>query len=165
MYIVDISDSSSYDLCILALLQNSYDFWLLGDAFLRSYYVIHDDTNEKISLAPSVGSYVSSIEKGDTPDKEWSSTKVGFNYYFYKYFSILWSLVTGLLCTPVVLILGGLLWVFMYIFSSQKPSITEASKKKLADTIAESLILGQTPNIDTEKTEISSSKRPKIIVL
>ena len=37
-YIFEIDDT-----CILAFTENQGDFWLLGDTFLRGYYVIHDN--------------------------------------------------------------------------------------------------------------------------
>ena len=38
--------------CIIGIVNSGDDYWLLGDAFLKSYLSIWDDDNGKISLAP-----------------------------------------------------------------------------------------------------------------
>lgn len=51
-YLLDASDNGDRSVCIFAFTQNTDDFWLLGDPFYRGYYVVHDDKNGKVGIAP-----------------------------------------------------------------------------------------------------------------
>ena len=41
-----------YTICTLGFVANSDDYWLLGDVFMRGFYVIHDDDNQMLGMAP-----------------------------------------------------------------------------------------------------------------
>jgi hypothetical protein len=50
------SNNNAYPtLCVIAIASNSDDSWLLGDAYLRNFYSIHDQTGNRIGLAPAIG--------------------------------------------------------------------------------------------------------------
>lgn len=55
--------------CSLCILDNGDESWLLGDAFMRGYYHVHDHANKKFGFAPH------SLSTKDTPFKEDGSTK------------------------------------------------------------------------------------------
>lgn len=47
--------------CLLGFSGGDFPFWLLGDAFLRGYYTVHDMTNDRIGFAPHDKSYKKKI--------------------------------------------------------------------------------------------------------
>lgn len=80
-YLLDASDNNDRSFCIFAFTQNTDEFWLLGDVFYRGYYVIHDDLNAKIGIAPHSTSHKKALLHTDyIPSKtlqngEWSKKK------------------------------------------------------------------------------------------
>lgn len=38
--------------CLLAIAPNSAEYWLVGDTFLRNYYTIWDNDNNRMGFAP-----------------------------------------------------------------------------------------------------------------
>lgn len=60
-----ISVGSGY--CAMGVASNTADFWILGDIFLLNYYTSFDDDKGTITLAPSKGSAVQSINTGSAP--------------------------------------------------------------------------------------------------
>lgn len=53
--------------CIVGFMENGQDYWVLGDAFFRGYYVIHDEQNRRIGIAPHATSTKSDLLFGDLP--------------------------------------------------------------------------------------------------
>ena len=51
-YLLDATESGNHGSCMFAFTQNEDEFWLLGDVFYRGYYVVHDDVNAKLGIAP-----------------------------------------------------------------------------------------------------------------
>ena len=54
-YIAPITSSLVAGKCALFMAVNNYDLWILGDAFLRNFYAVHDMTNSRLGLAPAQG--------------------------------------------------------------------------------------------------------------
>lgn len=52
--------------CLLAIVQNDDDYWLLGDVFIRNYYSIWDEENDQLGLAPHITS-TATITLGSAP--------------------------------------------------------------------------------------------------
>lgn len=53
----DYSVEVSTDVCALCILAiDGYDEWILGDAFMRGWYNIHDHTNQRMGFVPFPGS-------------------------------------------------------------------------------------------------------------
>lgn len=54
--LLDEADSSYDDICLLAFIDSfGAGYWLVGDAFLKGYYTIHDNddhANARIGFAP-----------------------------------------------------------------------------------------------------------------
>ena len=54
--LVDEYDAAEADTCLLAIIDDyQVSYWLLGDAFLKGYYTIHDNSdhaNAKMGFAP-----------------------------------------------------------------------------------------------------------------
>ncbi len=49
------SDSTTSDTCLIAIVDSPSSFWLVGDAFLKGYYTIHDNddhANARMGFAP-----------------------------------------------------------------------------------------------------------------
>ena len=63
-YIVDISGDNSY--CMIGLVINSDDYWLLGDVLLRNYYTIFNEQDKQIGFVPHKTSNAT-ITSGDAP--------------------------------------------------------------------------------------------------
>lgn len=65
-YFLTLETEGEEDACILAFLDDSsLNFWLLGDAFLRGYYSIHDNSdhaNARIGFAPHSTSSKQNVE-------------------------------------------------------------------------------------------------------
>lgn len=55
--------------CYLGFKKNTADFWLLGDNFFRGFYMIHDDANGMLGIAPHSTSTKEEIKWGAIPDK------------------------------------------------------------------------------------------------
>ncbi len=49
---------------------NSENYWLLGDSFLRNYYTIWDEENDRLGFAPKVNSTTSTIRTGEPAPSE-----------------------------------------------------------------------------------------------
>jgi len=60
------------DQCVMGIIVNRQDIWLLGTSFFRAYYAIHDQDNLKLGLTPHTGS-VASISQADEPFEWWES--------------------------------------------------------------------------------------------
>jgi hypothetical protein len=49
-----LSNSIAYPtLCVIAIASSSDDNWLLGDAYLRNFFSIHDQSGNRLGLAPA----------------------------------------------------------------------------------------------------------------
>lgn len=57
----------SNNFCVLGFQAHEDDTFILGDVFLRNYYIAYDMDNNKIGLAPSKFSRVTGILKGEMP--------------------------------------------------------------------------------------------------
>lgn len=51
--------------CLMGFAANSDNYWLLGDSFLRNYYSIWDEENDRIGFAPKNTATVSPIRTGE----------------------------------------------------------------------------------------------------
>ena len=47
---IDIYSNQSF--CSLCLMGSDIDYWILGDAFMRGWYNIHDHTNKRMGFVP-----------------------------------------------------------------------------------------------------------------
>ena len=52
-YIVPVNNVGT---CAICLSESDDGYWLLGDAFMRSWYNIHDHTNGRMGFVPFTGS-------------------------------------------------------------------------------------------------------------
>lgn len=100
--------SSEYDdTCLLAIIDDYQPYyWLVGDAFLKGYYSIHDNDNHasaRMGWAPHTASNKHKVEKLAKPtidvmDILWETTWIGemadpsskFSLGLFKMFSNLW---------------------------------------------------------------------------
>lgn len=87
-YFQEISGS-----CYLAFVEDiSSSYWLIGDAFLRGYYSIHDNedhTNAKLGFIPHANSIKPHIGYGDVPettttDLQWERTWIYDIYWAFQ---------------------------------------------------------------------------------
>ena len=54
-YVIDVSGDGSF--CAICLTHiDGYDKWILGDAFMRGWYNIHDHENLRMGFVPFTGS-------------------------------------------------------------------------------------------------------------
>jgi hypothetical protein len=49
---------------------NYENYWLLGDSFLRNYYTIWDEENDRLGFAPKVTATTSTIRTGEPAPTE-----------------------------------------------------------------------------------------------
>ena len=81
-----IDFGATNDECLIGFSDfGSTDFFLLGDVFLREYYVIHDEANNKIGISPntySTATMVTGTEPATTlePYQDGGSTIDGVSY-------------------------------------------------------------------------------------
>jgi cation transport ATPase len=54
--------------CILLLVANTYDFFLIGQIALQGYYAVHDLDKSSISFAPLINSHKSPLLFGTVPE-------------------------------------------------------------------------------------------------
>jgi hypothetical protein len=54
--------------CLIGIIVNSADYWLVGDTFLRNYYSIYDDSNSKIGLVPHLSSNATIVAGSAPPE-------------------------------------------------------------------------------------------------
>lgn len=48
--------------CVISIGVSSVNYFILGDSFLRGYYVVHDMQNNRIGIAPSLYSSKQNLE-------------------------------------------------------------------------------------------------------
>jgi hypothetical protein len=53
-YVFFLLDSGVPGYCWLGFAKNDANFWLIGDVFLRNYYSIWDEDNNRVGLAPHI---------------------------------------------------------------------------------------------------------------
>ena len=63
-YIFDASPGQDESVCALAITANYDDFFLLGNSFMRGYYIIHDMQDGYLGTAPNRYSDKQHIFKG-----------------------------------------------------------------------------------------------------
>ncbi len=79
------SDSTTSDTCLIAIVDSPNSYWLVGDAFLKGYYTIHDNddhANARMGFAPHATSSKSLVQKLAKPtvnmiDILWELTFIG----------------------------------------------------------------------------------------
>lgn len=54
--------------CYLGFQRNPVDYWLFGDNFYRGFYMIHDDLNGRIGIAPHSTSSKETVVAAELPD-------------------------------------------------------------------------------------------------
>jgi hypothetical protein len=110
--IVDEYDPEAADTCLLAIIDSWSGYWLVGDAFLKGYYSIHDNedhANAKMGFAPHATSAKQVVQKLTKPtidllDILWETTWIGllanpsnrFSLGFYKFWSKAWIWAFGI---------------------------------------------------------------------
>lgn len=62
-YLVELSGPY----CIVGIGNSGDDTWLLGDVFLRNFYSVWDDENNRVGLAPHITSAAKWLTKDDMP--------------------------------------------------------------------------------------------------
>jgi hypothetical protein len=67
-YIIEITNEGVTG-CLLGFGASDMPYWLLGDVFLRGYYSVHDQANDRIGFAPHATSNKKIITEGINPEK------------------------------------------------------------------------------------------------
>lgn len=71
------TDPTDTDTCFLGFTESDLDFFVLGDPLMRGYYVIFDDENSSVGIAPHASSVKKELtEYSGTPDFFLDSTGV-----------------------------------------------------------------------------------------
>ena len=71
-YILTIENGAAEG-CLLGFAASDMPYWLLGDAFLRGYYSVHDMENNRIGFAPHATSNKKKITEGTNPEQTFSA--------------------------------------------------------------------------------------------
>lgn len=99
------SYNSAKKTCILTFVEDiSSQFWLLGAAFYRAYYVVHDMDNQRVGLA---GRFIDQGEPVILKPASTSSDDVKEDDPYTSY--IMWILV-GICSTVAAVMLGGIIY-------------------------------------------------------
>jgi hypothetical protein len=110
--IVEVYDETATDTCLLAIIDDAQNgYWLVGDAFLKGYYTIHDNnvhTAAKIGFAPHATSSKGKVEQlakptTDVMDILWETTWIGlwvdaskFHFGIFQLCGEIWIWLFGL---------------------------------------------------------------------
>jgi hypothetical protein len=102
---------------LVGISQNNYDYWLMGDTFLRNYVSIWDDTNKRLGFVPHSATtatihngtlsknIIPTIPSGLTGDPFIDS--FSFDYLQIGVMAGIFSVVTGLFNYSVVQVFFG----------------------------------------------------------
>ena len=55
-YVVEVNSFGTCAICLFGTDYGAHNYWLLGDAFMRSWYNIHDHANNRMGFVPFIGS-------------------------------------------------------------------------------------------------------------
>lgn len=104
--------------CLIGIEPNTrIDYWLIGDSFIRGFYVAHDLENKKLGLVPGAST---------TPARWWWVDEGGLDIS---------AMVVVLICGGVVIV-GGIILAFVYnkfCASQPQPAKTEMSNVKTSN--------------------------------
>lgn len=107
------SYNSSKKTCVLSFLEdNTSQFWLLGAAFYRAYYVVHDLDNQKVGLA---GKFIDQGEPIVYTPKSSSLSEVKEDDPYTSY--IMWILVGT--CSLIAIAMMGAM-IYHYCIKNKK---------------------------------------------
>ena len=127
-YLVDVSADDDRSLCAPCLTaEENADHWILGDAFMRGWYNIHDHENKRMGFVPFLGSnksapipaesapvpYCNDVED-EADDEVWTVEVNGI-----------------LLVTAAVAAVGGITFLVLKllgIFAAPKKALNDSSK-------------------------------------
>jgi len=138
-YLIDISaagDGSWCALCITSI--SGFHEWILGDAFMRGFYNIHDHANLRMGFVPFTGSSKSVPETatttptGSIPDV--TLTNVGTLIFGIPATTFL--IIVGLLLTVTCCCTACVVYCFFGRIFSQKSSVLARGKKILEKSAA-----------------------------
>ena len=104
-YLVDASEEKDDSKCLIAFTANDSDYFLIGDAFFRGFYSVHDDNNDRIGFAPHSESNKTAAVFASTPPK--NSIKLGF---FVKYKQEILIVAGSILVVAGLAIFATILW-------------------------------------------------------
>jgi hypothetical protein len=90
---------------MIAFTENDADYFLIGDAFFRGFYSVHDDDNDRIGFAPHSESNKSAAVFTSSPPQ--NSIKLGF---FVKYKQEILIVVGSVLVVAGLAILTTIVW-------------------------------------------------------
>lgn len=153
-YIIDVSNNGSWcSVCISSVA--GFDEWILGDAFMRGWYNIHDHDNLRMGFVPFVGSSKSAPETATSTPSETipdiTLVNVGtliFGLDSFTFFVLLFTfLLAASICTccAVYLFMGG----FAMSATNRGKSILEKTAKKSA------ILMGASNAVHDEDSQIS----------
>jgi len=159
-YIINLSSDPTTPLCGLGLLVNSYDYWLLGDVFLRNYYVIMDMDNNKIGLSPHLTTNVGPITAGPVPSETFAGSG---NIYWYTYSGYVLG-VLGIILVPLTCICGCLAGIYYCFVPSYKSTKKEETNKLYSSSNVNTAPLHSLLSSNTEM-DFSSLSQARYIIL
>ena len=67
--ILDISKTQDMSLCVVNIIPNVDDFWVLGNSLYKDYYITHRPVNALLEVAPTEKSRKPPLYKGIIPNK------------------------------------------------------------------------------------------------
>lgn len=159
-------DSSKKGWCTIAIEESYYDYWTLGDAFLRNYYTIFDETNNKIGFAPHKTSNAT-LENNAVAPTVIATYTYSYSYNYYSYYDYSDSNGINFIGSSVSLILASVfavsfVGVIIVVFFGFSPKTASHSKKNEDFNVLNESMMNQV--ISSSNNNIDSSK-PKIIIV
>ena len=55
-YLIKATNNQSEDVCYIGLIESPIDAFILGDSFMRGFYIIHSDADSMVGIVPHAGS-------------------------------------------------------------------------------------------------------------
>jgi len=105
--------NNSDGVCWICWAENSFDGidtgdWMLGDAFLRGYYSVHDHEQERMGFAPTTTSLKTRPVRGTPPSTPLPKVDSGFDPSL------------NLLMAAISITFGGVVFILFYCYFAKK---------------------------------------------
>lgn len=108
-YLIEVSYDGRW--CAICIIGMDVDYWILGDAFMRGWYNIHDHEHNRMGFVPFTGSSKSLPEHAtSTPTAKLPDTRLWVTGAF------VYGIPLGLFLLIIIIVVGAQIWLCCYCF-------------------------------------------------